>query len=232
MSEAFFTPNSKSLHKALEALADHKILLPRERLLTLIQELEAGEVKYPQSYSLAHALRCLGQNRHADDLKLLESLVTHNEERVAQGAADGLLAYYSLDGFSERIWDAERKSGFTSLTLEQRHWIAVSMFDGEVNNGGLSQYFFNSSGDYWREALGGLEAMGAGERAAILKEAVAKFRAEAPSQNREHRQDQLAKLARKDDALFDALESRYYASKEVIDVLMTKYVIKNAPAFK
>ncbi len=106
------------------------------------------------------------------------------------------------------------------------------MFDGEVNNGGLSQYFFNSSGDYWREALAGLEAMGASERATILKEAAAKFDAEAPSKNRDQRQNQLAKLARKDDALFDALDSRYYASKEVIDVVMTKYVIKNAQAFK
>lgn len=231
-SEAFFTPNTESLHEALEALADHKILISREQLLTLIRELEAGELNYPQSYSLAHALRCLGQNRHADDLKLLERLTTHNEKRVAQGAAEGLLAYYSLNGFSERIWDAERKSGFQSLTMEQRHWIAVSMFDGEVNNGGLSQYFFNSSGDYWREALAGLEAMGASERATILKEAAAKFDAEAPSKNRDQRQNQLAKLARKDDALFDALDSRYYASKEVIDVVMTKYVIKNAQAFK
>ena len=232
MSEAFFTPRSESLHEALEALANHKVPISRERLLKLIRDLEASEIKYPQSYSLAHALRCLGQNRQADDLKLFERLAAHDEERVARGAAEGLLAYHSLEGFSKRIWDTEQKSGFASLTPEQRHWIAVSMFDGEVNNGGLSQYFFNSSGDYWREALSGLEAMGAGERATILKEAVAKFGTEAPSKNREQRQDQLAKLARKDDALFDALDSRYYASKEVIDVLMTKYVIKNAPAFK
>ena len=232
MSEALFTPNSQSLHEALKAMARHNILIPRQRLLPLIQALEAGELKYPQSYTLAHALLCLGQNRQSDDLKILERLADHNEERVAKGAAEGLLAYYNLNGFSERTWDAEQKRGFTSLTPEQQHWAAVFILDSEVNNGGLSQYFFNYSGDRWRLALAGLEAMGANERASILKEAVAKFGAEKPSENRERRQDQLAKLTRKNETLFNVLDDRYYESKEVIDVAMTRYVIRNAQAFK
>jgi len=108
--------------------------------------------------------------------------------------------------------------------------LAVLMYDGEVNNGGLSQYFFNSSGDHWRDALAGLEAMGSTERLAVLREALSRFGKDGPSQDRA--QEELAKLARKNDALFDVLDDRYYKSKEVIEALTKRYVLKNSDAFK
>ena len=106
------------------------------------------------------------------------------------------------------------------------------MFDGQVNNGGLSQYFFNSSGDHWPEALAGLQAMDFVERLAVLREAVAKFGKNGPSQDRNRRQEQLAKLERKSDDVFGSLDGRYYKSAEVIEVLANQYVLKNADAFK
>ena len=144
----------------------------------------------------------------------------------------GLIASFDLEGFEQRTWDAESTNGLSTLNPAQKLYLAVLIYDGEVNNGGLSQYFFNSSGDYWREALAGLEAMGSKERVVVLRDAVAKFGKGGPSQDRERRQNQLAKLERKSDALFDVLDDRYFKSKELIEVLAKRYVLKNPEAFR
>jgi hypothetical protein len=106
------------------------------------------------------------------------------------------------------------------------------MCDAEINNGGLAQYFVNSSGDYWREALAGFEAMGFREKFGALKEAIALFGDNGPSSNRSVRQDQLSKLYRKSDAIFEALDSRYYDSSEVVEVLTARFVLENPESFK
>jgi HEAT repeat protein len=232
LSEKILTLNSPSLDKVLSALAEKQIAVPRERLLTLINELEKSEMKFPHARALGEALHLLGQHKLPNDRALLEARTAHAEPRVAEGASAGLIALSGLEGFEKRTWETAEKDGFAALKPAQRHYLAVLAYDGEVNNGGLSQYFFNSSGDNWADALAGLEAMGFNERLAVLREAVGKFGKGGPSQERERRQEQLAKLERKSDALFDALGDRYYKSGEVVDVLARKYVLKNAEAFR
>jgi HEAT repeat protein len=228
LSDVFFRVDSHSLHEALEAMADRKIAAPRERLLTLIGDLERTELKYPQSHALREALRLLGQNHQPEDLAFLNQRLTHGDENIARGAASGLLAMSGLENFSTRLWDKSDEA----LSSPQRYWIAVSILDGEVNNGGFSQFFVNSSGDHWLDALAGLEAIGAKERESILREAIARFAPDSPAENRSQRQRQLAKIARKTDDPFHDLDDRYYASKEIIEVALTKYVILNASAFR
>jgi len=232
LSERVFTPSALSLHEALEALADERIAVPRDQLLTLIADLEKSEMKYPKTHALGESLRLLGQHKFAGDRPFLEARTSSSEPRVAVGAAAGLIASFDLEGFEQRIWDEVNTKGFSALEPAQKQYLAVLMYDGEVNNGGLSQYFFNSSGDHWREALAGLEAMGFSERLTVLREAVSKFGKDGPFQDRARRQEELAKLARKNDALFDALDDRYYKSKEVIEMLTMRYVLKNPDSFK
>jgi hypothetical protein len=232
LSPVVFTPASRSLHEALEALADRKVPVPRDRLLMLINELEQTKLEYPHDYALAEALRLLGQHRQPEDQTFFEARMNHSEAKVAEGASAGLLAWHGLEGFQQTLWDREKAQGFSGLSTPQKYYSAVIGLDGEVNNGGHSQYFVNSSGDEWREARQGLEAMGFKERVAIFREAIAKFGSDGPSVDRSTRQEQLAKIARQDDALFDSLDDRYYKCADVIDVLVTRYVIKNADAFR
>jgi hypothetical protein len=232
LSEKVLTADSPALHEVLEALANKRVSVPRERLLALIEKLEKREMKYPTPYALGKSLRLLGQHKLTSDRVFLEARTSASDKTVAEGAIEGLIASFGLEGFEQRAWEAENKNGFAALKPAQKHYLAVQMYDGQVNNGGLSQYFFNSSGDTWREALGGLEAMGFNERLTVLREAVAKFGKDGPSPGREQRMVQLAKLERKNDASFEALDDRYYKSKEVIDVLAKRYVLKNPDEFK
>jgi HEAT repeat protein len=234
LSPAIFKSSSRSLHHALEAMAEEEIPVPRDRLLALISELEASPLEYPRTYTLAGALRLLGQHQQEEDRALLEARTSHAEERVAEGAAAGLIASHGLEGFRERLWDKEDEEGFAALSVPQQHFSAVTMLDSEVNNGGLEQYFVNSSGDHWRDALAGLEAMGFRRRLAHFKEAVKKFGENGPSTDREIRQQQVAKLVRADEAVFDALEegNEGDGTPEVVDLLAKRYAIQHAEAFR
>jgi hypothetical protein len=58
--------------------------------------------------------------------------------------------------------------GFAGLSAENQTYFAVCLLEGEVYNGGFHQYFDNSSGDYYTDAMRGLEQIGAAECQRIL----------------------------------------------------------------
>ncbi|HEX9104424.1 MAG TPA: DUF4375 domain-containing protein, partial [Polyangia bacterium] len=66
-------------------------------------------------------------------------------------------------------------AGDTSFTAVERTLLDVALLEGEVNNGGLHQYFFNSAGERAVATIASLEAIGAPGAAAILREAVGRF---------------------------------------------------------
>ena len=232
LSPEVFTVESPILHEVLEVLAKRKVPVPRDSLQSLISGLEMGKLNHPNNYSLGEALRLLGQLQREEDRDFLQSRLTHPDERVAKGAAEGLLRSLGLEGLTERIWDAEKQSGHESLPENQRLYRAVFLCDDEINNGGLAQFFANSSGDLWRDALAGFKAMGFEERLAVLTEAIAIFGSNGPSANQRVRKDQLSRLMRRDDELFDALDSRYYKSPEVIEVFACRFVLGHPEAFR
>jgi hypothetical protein len=230
------SPDSRAFKGVLEASADAKVKVPRSQLRAITRRLETGELKYPRQYSLAAALRLLGQHKVPQDRAFLKARMritrnmSHERKTVAEGAAAALLAAYDIEDFRERLCNAVRDGGCESLTDPQRYYWEASIFDAEVNNGGISQYFVNSSGDHWPDALAGLEAMGAKRRAAMLRDAVKSFGKVGPSQNTRKRRKQLAELEREDAVEFS--DSDYYGCAEIFGVFTARYVIRNAEAFR
>ncbi len=56
--------------------------------------------------------------------------------------------------------------------------------------------------------------------------------ADGSSADQRVRKDQLSRLMRRDDALFDDLDSRYYKSTEVIQVFACRFVLGHPEAFR
>jgi hypothetical protein len=50
-------------------------------------------------------------------------------------------------------------TGYEGLSSDERLYFSVSMLQGEVYNGGMDQYFWNSSGSMYYDALIGLEVL-------------------------------------------------------------------------
>jgi hypothetical protein len=68
-----------------------------------------------------------------------------------------------------RAYDSSK--GVTNFSEVEKQYFAVVLLDGEICNGGFDQYFFNSSGNLYKSALLGLEAMGAMQSLVLLQRA-------------------------------------------------------------
>lgn len=126
------------------------------------------------------------------------------------------------------------ESDLSAFTREQRLVFAVLWYDSEVNNGGHDQFFFNSTGIVWKDALDGLKSIGAEECAENLQKVIDKWGGSIPF-DREERQEKLDGLYdnEKDESIdiFDENDSFYYDSEDDLEELIVKYAKANPKAF-
>ena len=73
---------------------------------------------------------------------------------------------------SEKIYDYVFEWHFHRLSKPEQVFFCIWQLESQVNNGGLSQYFFNT-GEYTNETIAALEEIGASDTAELLKKAVA-----------------------------------------------------------
>lgn len=116
------------------------------------------------------------------------------------------------------------ESDLSKFTLPQRYAFAIAWFEIEVSNEGLDQFYGNSAGIVWKDALDGFRAIGCEDDAKIIEDS-ARLMGGSPSFDRKERCNQLEKYAPD----FEELESRFYE----IDYsdLMSKYIADNAESF-
>lgn len=98
----------------------------------------------------------------------------------------------------------------------------IDALEGEVNNGGFHQYFYNSAGDKAAETVQALEVVGAFAMADIVKRATQKFPYGMPPKNRFERQDILLG-AYPSAAAFRELDEEFYKYPDDLAALVTKY---------
>ncbi|PAY19142.1 hypothetical protein CKO51_12300 [Rhodopirellula sp. SM50] len=232
LSDAVLDPKKNSLHEILRVIGQFDFSIDRETVKSLVATYAGREMEYPNTYALGEALALLGRFKVAEDTALLKEYCSHSEDRVSDGAARGLLASHDLRGFQDRTWQKEESGGWESLNREQQMYLAVFWLDAEVNNGGHSQYFFNSAGANWQLALDGLEAMGFKQRLEIFEGVLKLFGDQKPFRDRGKRQDQLASVYTQHEGAFDKFDSQYYKAKESVEVFSTRFVIENADKFK
>ena len=108
-------------------------------------------------------------------------------------------------------------------TEGQRAVYSSYWYHYEVCNGGHYQFFWNSTGILWNEALAGLIVVGAVKYAAILKSAISLFPNGFPSKSRKRRMTEVdkipkEKLERFDDSLYE-LEK-----KQSLEEILTRYI--------
>lgn len=105
-SSEVFRADSLIVHEVLETLANAKAPVQRGLLLDLISALDTSDLEYPRTYALGEALRLLGQMQNSGDRDFLSAKLSHSDDRVAEGAAAGLLCSHGLEGFEQRIWES------------------------------------------------------------------------------------------------------------------------------
>jgi hypothetical protein len=88
----------------------------------------------------------------------------------------------------------ERERTLDALSPPQWRVMLVHLLDAEVCNGGFSQYFFNSWGDYAAETAAALHHLGASRMASLLESAMAEFGPDGPPRDRDVRATRVREL--------------------------------------
>jgi hypothetical protein len=117
--------------------------------------------------------------------------------------------------WSANIYDGpdEYERSLIQFSRSQRLVFAVQWYRSEVKNGGHDQFYSNSTGIVWKDALEALRAFGASEFVSIL-ELSAERLGGSPSLDRQERIEQLDTLAPN----FNDLDDLFYDAEEKVDL--------------
>ena len=125
----------------------------------------------------------------------------------------------------------EGADGYENLTDAEKYVSAVYYYEAEVNNGGLDQFFFNSTGDRWKKTLGGLREIGANYAYRILNETTKLFGDEGPAEEWSKRQEQLQSLSEDYKEKEERLTNQFYKYEDNLSDLLINYVKSHADEF-
>lgn len=120
------------------------------------------------------------------------------------------------------------ETSLSSFSKPQRLVLAVIWYRSEVNNGGHDQFFYNSTGIVWRDALEAFQTIGLDQFARVLSASADRF-SRPPSLDREERNEQMEA----DAPEFDDLDSGFYTLEESVnmDAKLMKFIKKHRSEF-
>ncbi len=126
------------------------------------------------------------------------------------------------------IYGGEEKynESLASFSKEQRNVYALLWYMAEIGNGGHYQFYFNSTGVVWKDALLGSKALKFDEFTQIIEESAIKMGGQ-PSLDRWTRQEYLQK--NKPD--FRELDTRLYKIDNQIYKRIYQYILENKSQF-
>lgn len=100
-----------------------------------------------------------------------------------------------------------------------------------MNNGGFSQYFYNSTGNFANKTVDSLAAVGASQVAEILNKALQAVGVHLP-ENWSKRQDLLNQVLTEGiEAKLSGMDSEFYRYPENLEELNYRYIIANKSQF-
>jgi hypothetical protein len=129
----------------------------------------------------------------------------------------------------EIIWKKTESSddNFSNLTEPERVFIFVEMLEGQINNGGFDQFFFNSSGDYTYKIVSAYETIKAFKTTDLIKNAIKLFPVLPVSKDTKTRRRILQYLDERISEEWDKLDSKFYEYEENIVDLLIEYMKAN-----
>lgn len=123
------------------------------------------------------------------------------------------------------------ENGFETLTKAEKLYFSVALFDGEVYNGGMYQFFSNSSGELYEEVVEGLIILKATKSLLLLKQAVRiLFEKDEPPKDRLLRWKEMKQFPDDKSAPrpkweleLDEIDDQYYEDLDNLSELLTHY---------
>lgn len=117
------------------------------------------------------------------------------------------------------------------LNRHERVILVVRLVEDEVNNGGFSQFIYNTSGNFTGDVVASMTAIGAVKTAEICQKALSAFGTEIPV-DREARQELLEQKEEEGiDEVLNECDDAFYAYEEDLIQLCCAYILAHKDAF-
>jgi hypothetical protein len=117
------------------------------------------------------------------------------------------------------------------MTEPQKLFSYNQDLEREVNNGGFSQYFINTSGDNAHETVLSLKAIGADKTANILQKAIDQFPSKTVPKDRDKRTKMVEEIEETAEAVWSDLDQKFYEYEDDLNTLNIEYVRKHKEFF-
>ena len=122
--------------------------------------------------------------------------------------------------------------GFSGLTEEEKIYFAVGVLNGETYNGGIIQFFDNTSGEYYRYAELGLIRLEANNSLSLLRAAKKELFGSADLPKDQEKRWSIMRKANR-EAQLDKLDTEYYKDLDNLETKMELFakesgLVKNA----
>lgn len=133
----------------------------------------------------------------------------------------------------ELLWEKAKKGiDFESLNYYEKNVILIEILEGQVNNGGFDQYFFNSSGEYAHETLIALKEIKANQMAEILNRAITIFPTSPIPKDTKKRRELMKNIPKNVSDNLDKLDHEFYKYPDNLARLIINYVKANKKEFE
>lgn len=226
------TLDRPGLEDRLRELREARVKVDESALLRLIHIVQSTNIDGYDD-ALAELLRHLAHSAPSTTPEVFERFAHSESKDVREAAVEALAIAMGVTDPYGFGFDQLDKHDWEGVPNSMRLALAVRIFIDQVNNGGFSQYFLNSSGQRWRDTLEGLEAIRAGRDLALLKKAVALFGEEPPDRDDMKRHEQLAAFWNEtNDDPFDSLDSEFYRDPDGREILLMRFIVQHATDFK
>ena len=119
----------------------------------------------------------------------------------------------------------------SALSEAERIFYITQTLEMEVNNGGFSQFFYNSSGNFSNELVGAFTAIGANATAAICRKAISAFGRDIPV-DRDEREEMLDELESDEfNEILEECDKAFCDYEDNLNELNYNFVMKNKGFF-
>ncbi len=150
---------------------------------------------------------------------------------ILKSISDDELTQAIFDYLSENIIKGDYKNEYDKIKKMSRGFqyiYAVWLLEGEINNGGFNQYFYNSSGLFAEEAYTGCINIGAKKTAEIVKKAIDILLKEKELHKNTKKLGTLEAFSESyNETKLGICDNEFFQTGEDLTYLMVKYIRNN-----
>ncbi|MFT7051509.1 MAG: hypothetical protein ACJAZK_002120 [Psychroserpens sp.] len=131
------------------------------------------------------------------------------------------------------LWNkASEMNDFSELSQPEQTFIYIDVFESELVNGGVFDFFYNTSGAYAHEVLEAYEAIGAKESVELVNQAIKSFPELPVPKDIIFRRSFMSGLDKDIQDKWNTIEDEFLNSKEDIVALLIGYIKTHKSTFE